>query len=323
MADDALGERLVEAVQAVTGVHPGRRVLHAKGVGARGRFRSSGLAAGLTVAAHLQPGVETPVDARFSNGSADPAAPDGARDGRGFATKFHLAAGAAAAGAIAAGATAAGTSGTGTTTDIVALSLPVFFVRTPDDFVAFVAVRQPDPATGEMDLDKVLAFLGEHPEAQLAAQLSVAAPAPVSYSRVTYHSVHVFWLVDGDGVRRPVRYRWEPVAGEAGLTDEQAAAAPGDYLADALADDLGRGPVTFDLHLVLGAPEDPVGDPTAPWPDDRPTVVAGTLELTELADVEALIFDPTRVTAGIECSDDPILAARSAAYGASYARRTG
>ena len=307
MADDDLGERLVGAVQAVTGVHPGCRVLHAKGVGARGRFRASGLAAELTVAAHLQPGVETLVEARFSNGSADPAAHDGARDGRGFATKFRIAAGSSTAGA---------------STDIVALSLPVFFVRTTEDFVSFVAARQPDPVTGEMDLDKVLAFLGAHPEAQLAAGLSVAAPAPVSYSRVTYHSVHVFWLVDGDGGRHPVRYRWEPVAGEAGLTDEQAAAEPADYLAVALADELAGGPVAFDLHLVLGAPEDPVGDPTAPWPDDRPSVVAGRLELFELADVEALIFDPTRVLPGIECSDDPILAARSAAYGASYAHRT-
>ena len=78
----------------------------------------------------------------------------------------------------------------------------------------------------------------------------------------------------------------------------------------------------FDLHVVEGEPGDPVGDPTAPWPDDRPSVVAGTLELTALADAEPLIFDPTRVTDGIECSDDPILAARSAAYGASFARRT-
>ncbi len=303
MADDDLGERLVDAVQAVTGAHPGRRVLHAKGVGGHGRFRSSGLASDLTVAAHLQAGVETRVEARFSNGSADPGAHDGMRDGRGFATKFRLA--------------------DGTSTDIVALSLPVFFVRTTDDFVAFVAARQPDPATGEMDMDRVLDFLGAHPEARLAAGLSVAAPAPLSYSRVTYHSVHVFWLVDDDGGRHPVRYRWEPVAGEAGLTDDQAAARSADYLAGALADDLAQGPVAFDLHVVLGEPTDPVGDPTAPWPDDRPSVVAGTLELAELADVESLIFDPTRVTAGIECSDDPILAARRAAYGASFARRTG
>ena len=50
--------------------------------------------------------------------------------------------------------------------------------------------------------------------------------------------------------------------------------------------------------------------------------MVGRLELTEAADAEPLIFDPTRVTDGIECSDDPILHARSAAYGASYAQRT-
>jgi catalase len=303
VADDTdLGERLVEAVQAVTGVHPGRRVLHAKGVGAAGRFRASGAAAALTTAAHLQPGADVEVVVRFSNGSADPTAHDGARDGRGMATKFRLE--------------------DGSSTDIVALSLPVFFVRTTDDFIEFVQAREPDPATGEMDLERVLAFLGAHPEAQLAAELSVAALAPASYSQVTYHSVHVFWMVDGDGVRHPVRYRWEPAAPGVGLPDDVAVSRPPDYLAAALAADLDAGPVGFDLHVIEGQPGDPVGDPTAPWPDERPSLIAGHLGLTSRADAEPLIFDPTRVTDGIECSDDPILAARSAAYGASYARRT-
>ena len=113
-----LGEQLVDAVQAVTGVHPGHRVLHAKGVGAEGWFRSSGAAARLTTAAHLQPGADVGVVVRFSNGSAEPAAHDGAHDGRGMATKFRL--------------------DDGSSTDIVALSLPVFFVRTTDDFIDFV-----------------------------------------------------------------------------------------------------------------------------------------------------------------------------------------
>jgi catalase len=302
-----LGERLVDEVQAVTGVHPGRRVLHAKGVGAEGRFVSSGAAASLTTAAHLQPRIETPVVVRFSNGSADPGAHDGARDGRGMATKFRLA--------------------DGSSTDIVALSLPVFFVRTTDDFVEFVRARQPDPATGEMDLDRVLTFLGAHPEAQLAADLSIAALAPSSYSQVTFHSVHVFWMIDPDGGRHPVRYRWEPVVPgggppDEGLPDDQAMALPPDYLARALAGELASGTVRFDLRIVEGEPGDPVGDATAPWPEDRPAMTAGTLELRAPADVEPLIFDPTNVTAGIECSDDPILLARGAAYGASYARRT-
>ena len=74
-----------------------------------------------------------------------------------------------------------------------------------------------------MDLDKVLAFLGEHPEAQLAAQLSIAAPAPVSYStgRLPQRPrVLAGWAPTAAAT--PVRYRWEPGAGEAGLTDEEA-----------------------------------------------------------------------------------------------------
>ncbi len=299
---DDLGTYLIEQVQAVSGVHPGRRVLHAKGVGASGTFRATGEAAALTTAVHFQPDAEVPVEARFSNGSADPGAHDAARDGRGFAVKFRLA--------------------DGSSTDVVSLSLPVFFVRTVDDFVEFVKVREPDPETGQPDLERILGFLGEHPEAQLAAELSIAAPTPASYSGVTFHSVHVFWFVDAHGQRRPVRYRFEPVVERAPLSEADALALPPSYLAAQLAADLAAGPVAFDLMIAVGDDGDPTDDATAPWPADRATVRAGRLELTDLADTEPLIFDPTRVTAGIECSDDPILHARSAAYGASFAQRT-
>jgi len=301
-ATDDLGSYLIEQVQAVSGVHPGRRVLHAKGVGASGTFRSSGEAAALTTAAHLQPDVVVPVEIRFSNGSADPDAHDGARDGRGFAVKFRLE--------------------DGSSTDIVSLSLPVFFVRTVEDFLEFVRVREPDPETGQPDLERILGFIGEHPEAQLAAELAVGAPTPASYAGVTFHSVHVFWFIDADGNRRPVRYRFEPVVEVPPLEEADALALAPNYLSARLADDLAAGPVAFDLVVVVGEDGDPTDDATAPWPDDRPTVRAGRVELTALADTDPLIFDPTRVTAGIECSDDPILHARSAAYGASYAQRT-
>jgi catalase len=210
----------------------------------------------------------------------------------------------------------------GTSTDIVSLSLPVFFVRTVEDFVEFVKVRQPDPETGQPDLERILGFLGEHPEAQLAAELSVGAPTPASYAGVTFHSVHVFWMIDPDGGRHPVRYRFEPVVGVAPIEEAAALALAPDYLSARLADDLATGPISFDLVIVLGEDGDPTDDATAAWPDDRATLVAGRLELTASADTEPLIFDPTRVTAGIECSDDPILHARSAAYGVSYAQRT-
>ena len=92
--------------------------------------------------------------ARFSNGGGDPGIPDYAQEGRGLAVKFYLA--------------------DGSKTDIVALSLPCFFARTPEDFLAFTRARKPDPETGEPDFEKVGAWLGEHPEAGPAIQAALS-----------------------------------------------------------------------------------------------------------------------------------------------------
>ncbi len=305
MDDSDLGEQLLAAVHAVTGVHDGHRALHAKGIGATGSFAASGDAAALTIAPHLQPGVTTPVEIRFSNGTGTPGQPDTARDGRGFASKFRLA--------------------DGSSTDLVALTLPVFFVRTPAAFLELMAARIPDPATGGPDLEKILAFLGEHPEAQHAIELSMAAPAPVSYTTARYFGIHAFWFVDADGTRRKVRYHWEPDT-VATHPDEEAASLDADYLAAELRARLASSSPSFALVLTIGTEGDDETDPTTAWPEDRETVVAGRLTLDQVpedqAAVDRLIFDPTRVVPGIEPSGDQILAARSAAYGASYARRT-
>ncbi len=62
------------------------------------------------------------------------------------------------------------------------------------------------------------------------------------------------------------------------------------------------------------------------WPSDRPTVQAGTLEVDALpsdpeAAGEVLVFDPTKVSDGIELSRDPILLFRPGAYAISAERR--
>ena len=71
-----------------------------------------------------------------------------------------------------------------------------------------------------------------------------------------------------------------------------------------------------------------MNDPSAGWPEDRQRVRAGTLELTALetereSGDDVLVFDPTRVTDGIELSDDPVLRFRSRAYSESVYRRSG
>src|SRR5207237_1238098 len=73
---------------------------------------------------------------------------------------------------------------------------------------------------------------------------------------------------------------------------------------------------------------DAVDDPSIPWPEERERATIGRLEITGLAHDreqgdDVLVFDPTRVTGGIELSDDPILRFRTHAYAESVLRRTG
>ncbi|MEP6658674.1 MAG: catalase family peroxidase [Acidimicrobiales bacterium] len=305
MSIEQLAVTIVDELQANAGPHPAGRIAHAKGICARGTFTASGVAAELTRAAHLRGG-SVPAVVRFSNGGANRSAADGTRDGRGMAARLYL--------------------DENRGHDLVAVSLPVFFARTPEDFLEFVRARRPDPATGQPDIARVMEFLASHPESVPAVQSSMAALPPVSYATVQYHGIHTFVLVDGDARRTPFRYQWEPHAGTAALTDAEAAERPRDYLHAELSDRLAREPVQFRLTLQLAEPDDPLDDPTAAWPADRPTISAGHLELTSLVDdqhgdCEARIFDPGNLVDGVEPSGDPILAIRSYAYGVSYARR--
>ena len=298
---------VVDAISDISGSHPGHRAAHAKGIVCAGTFTASPEAKELSRAAHLQ-GDPVRITVRFSNGSGDPSRPDGGNDGRGLAVKFYLP--------------------DGSRTDIVALTLPVFFVRNPDDFLAFTRARKPDPETGQPDLDRVGAFLAEHQEAVPAIQFQLGMAPPASRAQLRYFGLHAFrFLADGGGARYG-RYRFEPEAGEAWLDAEEAKAKSPDYLEDDLRERMAAGPVSFALTVQLAEDGDPTDDPTVQWPEEREIVELGRLEVTGL-DTErehgddVLVFDPTRVTDGIECSEDPILNFRPKAYSESVARRTG
>jgi catalase len=245
------------------------------------------------------------VTARLSNGGGDPGIPDYAKEGRGLAVKFYLP--------------------DGSKTDIIGLSLPCFFARTPEDFVDFTRARKPDPETGQPDFEKVGAWLQDHPEAGPAIQAALSALPPESYATTVYNSIHAFKWIAADGTERWVRYRFEPEAGERALSEEDAKARGRDYLQEEI---LRRGSSAFRLVVVIAEEDDAVNDPTVAWPEARERVEVGHLELTgpdterEQGD-DILVFDPTRVTDGIELSDDPILRFRPRAYAASVTRRSG
>ncbi len=305
-AVDTQAVEAVDSLNANYGAHKARAV-HAKGTLCKGRFTPTSEAAALTRAAHMQQPVD--VTARFSNASGDPATRDAMPDGRGLAVKFYLS--------------------DGSRTDVVAVTLPAFLARTPEDFLQLNRalkrderrhLPKPRPA-------RLLAYLVTHWSARHALFHGLRAKPVPSYANCRYEALHAFKWVDGEGAERYVRYRLIPHAGERTLARGEAKGRDRDFLQQEIAGRLEREPVRFTLEVQLAEPGDPVDDSTAIWPKSRRTVDAGVLELTAIDDSrergdDVLVFDPMRLTDGIEASADPILPFRSRAYSVSVERRT-
>jgi catalase len=215
----------------------------------------------------------------------------------------------------------------GRTTDIVGISLPAFFARTPEDLLAFNEARRPDPETGQPDLARVGAYLGEHSEAMTAVNAAITHPIPASFATLAYHALHAYGFEASDGSVRFGRYHFVPDAGEQSIADDEASSRSADFLRDELAERLADAPAAFHLRVEVADDGDPIDDPTAVWPDGRQMIDLGRLEVTGFADDrerdgDILVFDPTRVPDGIRLTDDPILLARPGAYSVSITRRT-
>jgi catalase len=210
----------------------------------------------------------------------------------------------------------------------VAVTRPTFFVRTPEDFVELMEARKPDSETGQPDMERLGAFLGAHPESVAAIQSALQAKPPAGYDQQRYFGIHAFRWIAPDGSERFVRYRWEPDAGVAELTEDEARERGPEYLRDGIGERVAAGGVAFRLMVQLAGDGDQTDDPTVAWPEERELVEVGRLELTgpeperEHGD-DVLVFDPTRVVDGIELSDDRILRFRPEAYSVSVERRSG
>jgi catalase len=291
---------LVDALNGLFGKHADARAAHTKGICLSGKFTPSAEAPKLSKAAHFAK--EVPIRARFSLGGGDPKAPDNAQDNvRGLAVKFDL--------------------GNGASTDIVTISAPMFFAKTPELFVELLKTV----ATG--DKDKINAFFAAHPDSARQNAWLMSHPVPASYAGVDYYGVHAFTFTNAAGDKTLVKYHLIPEAGELGLTSDEAKAKGSDFYGDELKARLAKGPVLFDLVAVMGNKDDPTNDPTQLWNDEdkRPTTPLGKISIDAIvpdATCDAGIFLPGNVTDGITGpSDDPIFAARSPAYIVSFTRR--
>jgi catalase len=297
---------LVDTLRALAGSHPQFRPVHAKGIVCAGTFRASRDAPRMTRAAHMQGGLVQAI-VRFSNGSGDPDVHDGQPGVRAMSVKFQLPGGGSA--------------------DILANSIEGFPARTPEEFLEFLRAQLPDPATGKPVADVVPKFLASHPATAAFIGRLMQKPIPQSYATASYHAEHAFLFRAADGSSRFGRYHYIPDAGEAFLSPEEGGKRSANFLREELEKRLNAGPIGFRLLLQVAAEGDPTDDPTALWPEDRPRVELGHLEIARISptgadDERRLVFDPRNLADGIELSKDPVLLARSAAYAISYERRS-
>ena len=347
LTDDQWAEVLVDGL-ASDGI-PNMRPVHAWGIGATGFFVPSDVAADYCQAAHFKvpsPGQKpVPVTARFSNGSGSATndGEDGPHDGwsdvRGLAVRFHLTESIA--------------------TDLIGMTLNCFFSPTPEKFGDFAVDAKPAACARESPWRKILDLLrltlpmpdpypgqtyrpdegalkhaNGNPKARLAVFKAASIGAPVSYVRATYHAVHTFIVRGADGIERPVRFTWQPIAGALNIRPEIKPGVPNpdydrflsaSYLQYELRHrlEVKKQPARFSLMMMIGETGDDFNDSTVPWPPRRKRVEMGTLTLDTVAEVEMLSFNPGLLIDGIQPSGDPVLKTRTLAYEYSSSLRGG
>jgi catalase len=296
-------DQAIDAIRGTGGAQPGHRALHAKGKLYRGTFTATPEAGQLSRAVHLD-GSPVPALIRFSSGSGNPAQRDNAPAVRGMAVKFTLP--------------------DGSTTDVSAQTARLFASSTPDGFVDLLRAMRPGRAAPL----RLAGYIATHPSFLGALPIVRAANrVPASYATVTYYGLHAFRWVAADGSARFVRYYLRPAAGEEFLPPRVAAEKGADFLVEELDQRLASGPVRFSYQVQIAEDGDSIVDPSKPWRSDD-TATVGTLDITGV-DTERehggdiVVFDPMRVTDGIEPSDDPVLRFRTLAYSASVKLRTG
>jgi catalase len=299
------GATVADALEYNAGKQAGYRRAHAKGLCFSGHFDANGAGGALSVAGIFSKG-RYPALGRFSMGGGNPFATDGRN-------VFH----------------AMGLELSGPGNEIWRLAMdhvPVFPVATPEAFVALQRATKPDPATGKPDPAVMKAYLGAHPETRAFQDYIAAAPLPDSFANGSYYSINAFRFVDRQGRRRAVRWAFVPEDAMHELDKSKLATLPKDYLFDEMLRRLSKGSARWRMVVTVAAPGDVTNNATVQWPSNREAIEVGSLTIDQAVPEERgacrdITFDPTILPNGIALSDDPLLAARSAAYAASFRRR--
>lgn len=291
------------------------RVVHARGAGAHGVFRSYGSGEGLTRAGFLAADVETPVFVRFSTVVGSRGSADAVRDTRGFAVKFYTDEG---------------------TFDLVGNNIPVFFIQDAIKFPDVVHAAKPHPdreiPQAQSAHDTFWDFVSIHTEAQAHTLWFMADRGiPRSLRMMEGFGVHTFRLINGDGESSLVKFHWKPAQGVHSLVWEEAQILNGidpDFHRRDLADAIEAGHFpSWELGVqVFPDTEDEMFegidllDPTKFVPEELAQVqMLGRMTLNAnpknyFAETEQVAFHPGHLVPGIDVTNDPLLQGRLFSY---------
>ena len=291
------------------------RVVHARGAGAHGVFRSYGSASNITRAGFLAKDVETPVFVRFSTVLGSRGSADTVRDTRGFATKFYTDEG---------------------TFDLVGNNIPVFFIQDGIKFPDIVHAAKPHPdreiPQAQSAHDTFWDFVSLHTEAQAHTMWNMSDRAlPRSFRTMEGFGVHTFRFVNGEGATSLVKFHWKPKQGVHSLLWEEAQLINGmdpDFHRRDLADAIEAGAYPqweLGVQVFPDTEEEffegiDLLDPTKFVPEElAPVQPIGIMTLNAnpvnyFAETEQVAFHPGHLVPGIDVTNDPLLQVRLFSY---------
>ncbi|SFD26797.1 catalase [Streptomyces aidingensis] len=291
------------------------RVVHARGAGAHGVFRSYGTAAQVTKAAFLAKDTQTPVFVRFSTVLGSRGSADTVRDTRGFATKFYTSEG---------------------VFDLVGNNIPVFFIQDAIKFPDVIHAGKPHPdreiPQAQSAHDTFWDFVSLHTEATHHTLWNMSDRGIArSFRTMEGFGIHTFRLVNAEGTTTLVKWHWKPKQGVHSMVWEEAQITAGmdpDFHRRDLADAIEAGAYPEWELGIQTFPDTPeqmfegidLLDPTKIVPEEiAPVQPIGLLTLNAnpanfFAETEQIAFHPGHLVPGIDITDDPLLAGRLFSY---------
>lgn len=292
-----LSKKLLEKLDALFGLHPGFRPVHAKGVMCSGTFTPSAEAATLTKAPHAQR-QSTPVILRFSDFAGIPTISDTDPNAspRGIALRFNLA--------------------PHVHTDIIGHTHNGFPTRTGEEFVDVLRalIESQGNASKPTPFEK---YLDAHPKAK--EFFTTPNPIPSSFSRDSYFAVTAFKFTNKDNQSCYGRFQILPQEGNDFLAPDAVSDKGSEFLFEELEARLKRESIKMRVVVEIAPDGAEVNDATIVWPANCRKVEFGLVELTarvpsDDAEANKIIFDPIPRVDGIEPSDDPLIELRAAIY---------